>query len=433
MSMLLDSMLASALLAASIVQLDMQHLRTAERNVAISTGQYLNGLQAGLNKYIAVNGDTLAGRSPGPYVDPNNNPIALANPLAPTVAELQRFGFLPPGYTTNNPSRLTFTIAIERSGCPGTGCTLPATIRTSQYRDLQGNVRNDLAAFVMQAAGLDGGQALPSNPGMFTGVGGSWQLPNASNAVGSIAMRAGSLTTGYVDTLPFYKLDGSRKLTGTMQADGHNIAGAGNISSASLNTTGNGAIGGTMSAANAWVGGTTTTNELGANNANVWGTTSTGQLNTNNANVWGTTSTGQLNASNSNVTGTATANQVNANNANVWGNQQVFGTQTVSGALVAGNAVYLTPIAMEGWGCGAPAITSQPDGTPLACTNGFWQKMGGDALPGTACGIQWNESAPVMPCGGLRWTGGPMPCPSGYVRTNTIIEGGNRQWQCMKT
>lgn len=417
MSMLLDSVLATALLAGSIVQLDMQHLRSAERNVAISTGQYLNGLQAGLNKYIAVNGDTLAGRSPGPYVDPNNNPIALANPLAPTVAELQRFGFLPPGYTANNPSRLTFAIAIERSGCPGSGCTLPATIRTSQYRDLQGNVRNDLAAFVMQAAGLDGGQALPSNPGMFTGAGGSWQLPNASNTVGAIAMRAGSLTTGYVDTLPFYKLDGSRALTGTMQANGQNISGAGAVSAntvslpagnsltigdtqwygdgwnAAIRTNGdlyvqgpNGVGARSINAGNgnfdgnAWVRGTADIGQVNANNAQVWGS----------ANVNGTMWANQLGANDANVGGTMAANQVNANGVNVWGNQVTHGAHYINGALVAQNMVYLPALAWEGYGCGGNGITTDPEGKILSCQSGVWRSVASragvtDAQVGYAC------------------------------------------------
>ncbi|MCL6484670.1 MAG: hypothetical protein I4O49_10960, partial [Janthinobacterium lividum] len=111
MSLMLDITLGSALIASSIVQMDMQTLRAAERTIAITTGQYLNGLQGGVNKYIATNGDVLAGRSAGPITNPSGGAIAIANPLAPTVAELQQNGVLPLGFTTTNPGKLTLAVS----------------------------------------------------------------------------------------------------------------------------------------------------------------------------------------------------------------------------------------------------------------------------------------------------------------------------------
>ncbi|WP_312573923.1 hypothetical protein, partial [Staphylococcus saprophyticus] len=109
----------------------------------------------------------------------------------------------------NNPSNLAFKITITPTNCPGVGCQLPALVESSPYRDVQGNVRNDLLGFAVNAAGLDGGQSLPNNPGTYFSRGASWNLPNTySGAAGALAMRAGSLTTGYVDTLPVYKTDG---------------------------------------------------------------------------------------------------------------------------------------------------------------------------------------------------------------------------------
>lgn len=373
MSLMLDITLAAALTASSLVQMDMQTLRAAERTIAITTGQYLNGLQGGVNKYIATNGDVLAGRSAGPITNPSGGTITIANPLAPTVAELQQNGFLPLGFTTNNPGKLTLAVSIQPSNCPGVGCTLPATITTSQYRDLQGNVRNDLAAYVMNAAGLDGGQALPGNPSNFTGVSGSWTLPNAGGGSGAIAMRAGSLTTGYVDTLPFYKLDGSRKLTGTMQANGQNISGAGNISSASLNTGPATASTMTLPAGNSLkIAGTA----LYGDSTNIavraapGGSTYMQDTNGNYVAV----NAGNVNANgNANVSGTMSAYQTTASYSTIYGNQTVYGTHTVNGALVANNVVYLPALAWAGYGCSGNAITTDPNGQVLSCQGGVWR------------------------------------------------------------
>lgn len=394
MSLMLDITLGSAILASSIVQMDMQTLRTAERTIAISTGQYLSGLQGGVNKYIATNGDVLAGRSAGPITNPSGGTITIANPLAPTVAELQQNGFLPLGFTTNNPGKLTLAVSIQPSNCPGVGCTLPATITTSQYRDLQGNVRNDLAAYVMNAAGLDGGQALPGNPSNFTGVAGSWSLPNAGGGSGAIAMRAGSLTTGYVDTLPFYKLDGSRKLTGTMQANGQNITGAGNIGSASVNT---GAVTANSVALPAG-------NSLTIAGTQWYGDSSNAAVRTNGALYIQTLNggaPGTINTGNANVSGTMSATQMNASNSNIWGSQTVYGNHTVNGALVANNVVYLPALAWEGYGCSGNGITTDPTGKILSCQSGVWRQPGGGGPHGPVIGFQWGQYYPGGPCGGF--------------------------------
>lgn len=395
MSMLLDATLALSLMTYSIVHADLQAVRTNERNTAIQTGQYMNGLQGGVNKYIAVNGDQLAGRAPATYTDPSGNPIALADPYHPTVAELQKFGFLPLGYTTNNPSKLAFSIEVDPANCPGVGCQLPAVISSSPYRDSQNRVRNDLMAFAVNSAGLDGGQSLPGSPGQFTSRGGAWRLPNAGGAVGSLAMRAGSLTTGYVDTLPFYKLDGSRRLTGTMQANGQSIVGANNVQSASLNTgtasvagnlstgtanvagtlsAGTANVSGNLSAANAFVAGGLSANTFATNFAQVNGT-----LTAANASVSGglsadtvATNFAQVNG-NVSVGGALSANTATVNGLQTNGDSMTLGNATVNGALTARNIVNLPALAIEGWGCAGNAVTTDPGGRVLSCQSGVWR------------------------------------------------------------
>jgi hypothetical protein len=236
--MLLDATLGLAIASYAIVNADMTVLRVAETNTAVQTGQYMTGLQAGVNKYIAVNGDSISGRTAAALTTPNGLPLTVAVKNAPTIAELMNGGFLPAGYTLQNPSKLNFAVAITPTNCPGVGCTLPAQISSSQYKDNQGNIRNDLLADAVTAAGLDGGQSLVSDPSHFTSAGKAWSLPNSNAVAGQLLMRAGSLTTGYVDTLPFYKLDGTRPLAGAMNANGQNINNAGSVTAANVAAAG---------------------------------------------------------------------------------------------------------------------------------------------------------------------------------------------------
>lgn len=375
MSMIVDLTLGGILLTQGLVVMDMQQVRATERARAYNTGQYLNGAQAGLNKYVAVNGDPISGRSAGPITDPKGNPITIANPLAPTIAELAQYGFMPKGYTTNNPGKVTMTTSIVPTDCPGVSCTLPATITTTPYRDLQNNVRNDLAAFVMKGSGLDGGQALASNPGQFTGMDGSWNLPNTSGSAGAIVMRAGNLTTGYVDTLPFYKLDGSRKLTGTMQANNQSIIGANNVTANNVGLPAGNSL--TIGGSQFYGDGT---NAAIRTNGTVYmqGVNGAGQANL----VAGAGSFGStVSAPNASISGTVSAGQMNASNALVYGNQTTLGNQTVNGAVTAGNVIYLAATAYENWGCSGTAITTQPDGKVLSCQSGLWKSVGqGDGV-----------------------------------------------------
>lgn len=266
MSLIIDATLAMAIGAIAISQADMQAVRTAQVNNAVQTGQYMYGLQQAVNKYVAVNGDVISGRTTGSLTNPTGTAITIANPTAPTLAELQTNGFLPAGYTTTNPSQLSFAVNITPTNCPGVGCQLPATITSSQYK-VNGAVRNDLLSYAVTAAGLDGGQSLAGSPGQYTSYGRTWTMPNSTNAAGQLMMRAGMLTTGYVDTLPYYKLDGSRALTGQMNANGQNIANVGTM-------TANLAQANTVNAGTANVSGTATIN----GNANVGGTVSANQV-----------------------------------------------------------------------------------------------------------------------------------------------------------
>jgi hypothetical protein len=342
MSLIIDAMLAMSIGAIAIVQADMQSVRTAQINNAVETGQYMYGLQQGVNKYIAVNGNVLGGIASGSVTNPEGTAITVANPDSPTIAELQANGFLPLGYSTSNPSNLAFSVKISPTDCPGVGCTLPATVTSSQYK-VNGRVRNDLLSYAVTAAGLDGGQSLVNSPGQYTSYGATWTMANANNTAGQLMMRAGMLTTGYVDTLPFYMLNGSRPLTGPMNANGQNISGVGTMTANLAQVT-------TLNAGTASISGSATIN----GNAVVSGTTATNGLTANSATVYG--------------------------NSQVNGNEVVYGSHTVNGTLNANNLLQLAPQGAAGGGCSGFAVTTDVNsGQLLSCRSGVW--VAGGATP----------------------------------------------------
>jgi hypothetical protein len=395
MSLIIDAMLAMSIGAVAIVQADMQAVRTAQVNDAVETGQYMYGLQQGVNKYIAVNGNVLGGTTAGSITNPEGTAITVANSDAPTITELQANGFLPLGYSTNNPSKLTFSVSITPTNCPGAGCTLPATVTSTQYK-VNGQVRNDLLAYAVTAAGLDGGQSLVGSPAQYTSYGATWTMPNANDTAGQLMMRAGMLTTGYVDTLPFYMLNGSRPLTGSMNANGQNIGGVATMTANLAQVT-------TLDAATANVSG----------NETVSGTTTTNGLSANNATVNGTA---QLNV--------MTANEATVGNEQVDGNVVVFGSHTVNGTLTANNLLQLAPQGTAGGACGGNTVTTDAsNGQILSCEAGVWSS--GKPPTGTICGMVTNNG---VGAGSGNWCQGVDPsngCPAGYTQNAFRVDFGN--------
>ena len=400
MTTMFEATLGVALMTMALANSNMQAVRANERSTAIQTGQYMSGLQAGINKFIAGNGDQLSGRTATGYVDPNGAPITLANPTSPTIAELQKYGFLPMGYTTNNPSNLAFKITITPTNCPGVGCQLPALVESSPYRDVQGNVRNDLLGFAVNAAGLDGGQSLPNNPGTYFSRGASWNLPNTySGAAGALAMRAGSLTTGYVDTLPFYKTDGSRALTGPMNANGNDVNNVATLATTTIKNVGDVATNSVTASGriatsgysptdlpNGWSGGVRTWDVYAGGSIGVGpsgGAAPVAYLSSNGFVV------GQNVVGGSSVTGGWLHS---TGSAQVDGDVYTAGNQTINGVLTARNVVNLPALAWSGWGCGGNTITTDPNGQILSCQSGVWTASGG----GLGVGQSWSNPPRAM-------------------------------------
>lgn len=201
-----------------------QIMTAVDEGNAISTAKYLQLLQGGLNKYqqmndvaLKTNGATITG---------------FDNPMQPRIDELITKNYLEQGFPERTALGLTFQTTLTRTGaCPsGPDCNVSGfAISTLPYRDNEGNLRMDTLSSAVQYIGPEAGMSLPESPAVLTSVGGA-SVANPSGAVaGLLAIRVGS-GSGLLPLLAqYYKLDGSKALTGSMQANDNDINGVKNI------------------------------------------------------------------------------------------------------------------------------------------------------------------------------------------------------------
>ena len=187
-----------------------------ENSLAEGTGQYMLALQSAVNRYQSEYDTELK----------NATPITgFVNPLQPTMTELIAAKYLPAGFGLKSPLGLVFVNSLARDSCPGVSCSINGvTYSTSGYRDVGNIVRTDLLGIAVAKVGVDAGQSMAETPTRITGYASSYNIPNPSGStVGILAIRTGASSGLNSMLTQFYKLDGSRKLTGTMDANNNDI------------------------------------------------------------------------------------------------------------------------------------------------------------------------------------------------------------------
>lgn len=414
-SMLIDTALA---LTVATIALKGQMAQTSEaidESIAKATGQWAVEYQGGLNGYYSTNGQAIMA---------NQGVAGVANPYAPTIPELVNLGYLPQGFGSKAPNGQVFTSNVTQV-CPGGNCTLAGYVySTSPYKDGTGAVRNDLAGIAMQAAGADAGMTPPGQTGQLVGTGNSWQTPMAGVQVGTLAMRVGSYSATDAILSQFYMLNGSRKLTGAMNANGNNINSVGNLSAQGKIAT-NGlnpndlpsGWGGGIRTWDVYAGGTVGVGAGGGAMPVAFmdqtGTVQGQSVNsTGNVNASGTLWSNGGVVTNGNMTLATSGSQItNPGRMHInvgenlylqpWsggstivgggggsGNLQVTGTTYMYGPTVNQGYTYLNgggvvnsslsmaATAWTGWGCSGTGITTDPNGDLLSCKSGVWQQVG---------------------------------------------------------
>ncbi|WP_052393573.1 hypothetical protein [Mycoavidus cysteinexigens] len=213
----LDIALAITLSTVGIVATLYQVQTEITQIFAKATGQYLYALQTGVNRYVQTHYDTLASGNPMPQV---------TNPLEPTVAELRALKFLLPTFADNSPLGLSFTTQLKRENCPGLACSITGLIYSKHpYHDKEGALRIDLLSQARFSAGADAALSTPAHGDQLVGLDNKWRQANPLGDIpGTLAARVGVVAGNLTWQLAqFYKLDGSRQLSGSMNAAGQEI------------------------------------------------------------------------------------------------------------------------------------------------------------------------------------------------------------------
>ncbi|MBS6359198.1 MULTISPECIES: hypothetical protein [Burkholderia] len=414
-SMLIDTALALTVATIALTGQMAQTSEAIDESIAKATGQWAVEYQGGLNGYYSTNGQAIMA---------NQGVAGVANPYAPTIPELVNLGYLPQGFGSKAPNGQVFTSNVTQV-CPGGNCTLAGYVySTSPYKDGTGAVRNDLAGIAMQAAGADAGMTPPGQTGQLVGTGNSWQTPMAGVQVGTLAMRVGSYSATDAILSQFYMLNGSRKLTGAMNANGNNINSVGNLSAQGKIAT-NGlnpndlpsGWGGGIRTWDVYAGGTVGVGAGGGAMPVAFmdqtGTVQGQSVNsTGNVNASGTLWSNGGVVTNGNMTLATSGSQItNPGRMHInvgenlylqpWsggstivgggggsGNLQVTGTTYMYGPTVNQGYTYLNgggvvnsslsmaATAWTGWGCSGTGITTDPNGDLLSCKSGVWQQVG---------------------------------------------------------
>lgn len=414
-SMLIDTALALTVATIALTGQMAQTSEAIDESIAKATGQWAVEYQGGLNGYYSTNGQAIMA---------NQGVAGVANPYAPTIPELVNLGYLPQGFGSKAPNGQVFTSNVTQV-CPGGNCTLAGYVySTSPYKDGTGAVRNDLAGIAMQAAGADAGMTPPGQTGQLVGTGNSWQTPMAGVQVGTLAMRVGSYSATDAILSQFYMLNGSRKLTGAMNANGNNINSVGNLSAQGKIAT-NGLNPNDLPSG--WGGGIRTWDVYAGRTVGVGagggampvafmdqtGTVQGQSVNsTGNVNASGTLWSNGGVVTNGNMTLATSGSQItNPGRMHInvgenlylqpWsggstivgggggsGNLQVTGTTYMYGPTVNQGYTYLNgggvvnsslsmaATAWTGWGCSGTGITTDPNGDLLSCKSGVWQQVG---------------------------------------------------------
>nr|WP_280971262.1 shufflon system plasmid conjugative transfer pilus tip adhesin PilV [Cupriavidus gilardii]WDE72522.1 hypothetical protein [Cupriavidus gilardii] len=397
----------------------------------------------------------------------------VVDPYRPTMAELKAIGLPIQNFADTGWTNLPYRFRFQRvpAGCTPPACDVTGLVYLAgPLRDpATGGVYGRGLGEAITAIGGDGGFSDDLSPGTISGFGGQWNQPNPMGSqVGTLAMQVGYATLGWQQ---FLRRDGSLPMMGTLNmrdAAGtrHNIAnvnaldaqsatlpGASNANSLRVGNTyfyGDGL----NSAVRTPAGGGFHVQDVNGNAADIKSArdiytrdvyANTTQANESYVNGWfrARNDAGLYWEKWGGGWYMGDPDWIRAyNGKGIWTSGQVQADGSVTsgyisswGRVRSGEYMQIDGVANENWGCSPNGLVGRDGpGALLSCQNGIWKKLGGgEPPPGSLCGVQWNTGRPTVACMGISWVTGPMACPGGWVRTEVLVEGGNRMNMCVKS
>lgn len=212
---LLDLLLSLAIATFLLMSQISNTQRTVETSRGVATAQYMVQLQSAVNSCI------------------NQGLIDGSTPVANYWTIMTTNNCLSTGVSQTSPLGLKFSFTLSPALCKADTCVGHA-YATTPLTDFAGKPRTDILGKVISTIGVDGGMSYAGNGAQLIGYGNSYQDVNpAGNVPGTVSIRIGA-NSGLLSLLTqYYRLDGTRKLTGDMDANQKNIK---NVDNLTLNT-----------------------------------------------------------------------------------------------------------------------------------------------------------------------------------------------------
>jgi hypothetical protein len=231
--------------------------------------------------------------------------------------------------------------------------------------------------------------------------------------VGTLAMRLGSYSATDARLNQFYKLDGSRKLTGPMNANGNSMSNVSTLGATGNVTTSGGAFVANTPGVGVKIAGT----QVYGDSSNIALRAPGGAYIQHTDGSWATMNAGTVNAyQDLGVWGTAWLNATNIQgNATLSGTTWLNGTTVhngytyLQGGAVVNSALAMAATAWAGYGCSGTGITTDPNGKILSCQGGVWQLASGMGQPfqvGGSGTCDWSAAIAQCPAGSKLVGGG---------------------------
>lgn len=214
-----------------------QILKGIEEMDAKSTAEYAKEVQSGVNRYIEENLEA---------IKTNTASTSFPAPLEPTFAQLQAAPakYIDPRLGPTSALGLRFNVSLTRdAACTVSAndpaCTVTGTaFSTTAYRDAGGQVRMDVLGVAMNAIGKDGAMSFPENAGQLRFQGGTTMVNPVANTAGILAIRVGNHSGITALLNPYYRHDGTKPLTGRMNANQQDIIDVKNLEVTGRTTAG---------------------------------------------------------------------------------------------------------------------------------------------------------------------------------------------------
>ena len=401
--------------------------------------QQLKQLTSAAQQYIQANFSAVLGAS------------STTTPATITVPMLIATGFLPQGFQALNPYGQTWQVEALQA---------PAGQIQALVMSIGGTPvpTRDAARITAQAGAeggiVGGGTGTLSSPtctaGQACGAFGGWKIATSGytglgpgSLLGLLAFNsAGQLNQQYLYRVAvpgqpqLNQMQTNLDMGNNSVNNANNVTAAGQIAAGTLNVSGNGTVGGSVTMANGRV---VTWNQVpeggvlqlqGANGVNIFLESLNGTFrlvnNPWNAQLFSVDQNGNVAAAGS----ITTPSVVQGGYVNSTGNVNAQGSVTAGDTVQAGSRVVLGSAfggANPGWGCSPNGeIATNPNGSGqlMTCINGLWQ-----SAQGASQGLQQGQWCPSnQSCGAWR---GPIPIyyglPAGYAGlcwTNDPSNGG---------